>query len=95
MHLHAARHSSTKFHKFVAENAWNDFVFGTVYENTNYLTEFKYKHPEYLLSHGEMIILSHLTHLESRVLEQSLITHFSEFNTYNVTFTSWDPATLD
>lgn len=44
-----------------------------------------------------MIVLSHLTHLETRVLEQSLITKFSpEFNITNVYFSYnfWDPSTL-
>jgi hypothetical protein len=53
----------------------------------------------YNLSAGEMIILSHLTHLEARVLEQSLIYQFSpKLNSEKevvFTYTSWNPSTLD
>jgi hypothetical protein len=60
--------------------------------------EFKIKHPKYVLTKGEMIILSHLTHLEIRVLEQSLISKYSpQFNTTDVFFSynSWDPSSLN
>jgi hypothetical protein len=63
MHRHDVKYPSTAFHKFVSRKYWTYFVFGTVYETTNYLKEFKYKYPKYVLSQGEMIILSHLTHL--------------------------------
>lgn len=100
LHRQQVRHPLSKFHKFVSENTWNDFVFGTVYETTNYLTEFKARYPTYNVSAGEMIILSHLTHLEMRTLEQSLIIKFApELNTLekDVTFsyTIWNPVTLD
>jgi hypothetical protein len=47
-----------------------------------------------------MIILSHLTHLETRTLEQFLITQFSsEFNHLDkdvyFSYSSWDPFTLE
>lgn len=47
-----------------------------------------------------MIILSHLTHLETRTLEQSLITQFSpELNNSGIdvyfSYNLWDPSTLD
>jgi hypothetical protein len=76
-HRSLVRNPSTKFHKFVSDNTWKNFNFGTLYETTNYLMEFKSKYPLYKLSIGEMVILSHLTHLEARTLEQSLITQFS------------------
>jgi hypothetical protein len=71
LHRKKVRSSSSKFHKFVSKNSWNNFVFGTVYETTNYLIEFKYRYPTYNLSIGEMMILSHFTQLEARILEQS------------------------
>lgn len=100
LHRQQVRHPLSKFHKFVSKNSWANFVFGTVYETTNYLTEFKSRYPTYVVSSGEMIILSHLTHLEMRTLEQSLITKFvPELNTLekDVTFsyTIWNPITLN
>jgi hypothetical protein len=99
-HRLLVRKPSTKFHKFVFDNTWKDFNFGTLYETTNYLMEFKSKYPLYELSIEEMIILSHLTHLETRTLEQSLITQFSsELNHLDkdvyFSYSSWDPSTLD
>lgn len=99
-HRSLVRNPSTKFHKFVSDNTWKDFNFGTLYETTNYLMEFKSKYPLYKLSIGEMVILSHLTHLEARTLEQSLITQFSpELNSsgkdVQFSYNSWDPSTLD
>jgi hypothetical protein len=100
LHRQQVRHPLSVFHKFVSDNTWTNFVFGTVYETTNYLTEFKTKYPKYNLSLGEMIVLSHLTHLEARVLEQSLIIKFSpQLNSLDkdVTFsyTTWDPSNLN
>jgi hypothetical protein len=100
LHRQQVRHPLSKFHKFVSENTWNNFTFGIVYETTNYLTEFKYKYPKYNLSVGEMIILSHLTHLEARVLEQSLIIEFHpKLNLLNkdvmFSYYTWDSSTLD
>ena len=99
LHRKKVRSSSSKFHKFVSKNSWNDFVFGTVYETTHYLMEFKSRFPTYNLSIGEMIILSHLTQLEARVLEQSLITKFSpKLNSEKevvFSYTSWNPLTLN
>ena len=34
LHRKKVRSSSSKFHKFISKNSWNDFVFGTVYETT-------------------------------------------------------------
>jgi hypothetical protein len=100
LHRQQVKYPLFKFHKFVSENTWNNFTFGTVYETTNYLTEFKYKYPKYNLSAGEMIILSHLTHLEARVLEQSLITEFHpKLNLLNkdvmFSYYTWNSSTLD
>ena len=99
-HISDSKNPSSKFHKFVYENSWNDFTFGTIYETTNYLTEFKLRYPNYVLSHGEMIILSHLTQLEIRTLEQSLISQFSpELNLLErevvFSYTTWDSSSLD
>jgi hypothetical protein len=63
MHFNEVRRPVSKFHKFVSKNTWNNFEFGSVYETINYLMEFKIKHPKYVLTKGEIIILSHLTHL--------------------------------
>lgn len=99
LHRQSVRNPTSLFHKFMQENSWKDFFFGTVYESTNYLTDFKTKFPLYRLSEGEIKILSHFTHLETRTLEQSLITKFSpKLNAFekDVTFTyrSWDPISL-
>lgn len=98
VHFSDIRHPSTIFHKFVSDYTWNKFTYGPIYKTTNYLTEFKTRYPKYVLTLGEIIILSHLTQLETRVLEQSLIKRFSpELNTTDVFFsyTSWNVSTLN
>jgi hypothetical protein len=44
-----------------------------VYITTNYLKIFRDSYPSYILSQGEALYLIHFTHIEARMLEQSLI----------------------
>lgn len=60
--------------RYALENGGRvNFNFGTAYAATNYLKAFRDLHPTYILSQGEAIYLTHLTHIEAKLLEQSLI----------------------
>lgn len=56
-------------------------------------------YPSYILSQGEALYLMHLTHIEARMLEQSLIKtckpYYNQDNTVNFVVTSWNSNWLD
>lgn len=92
--------SKTYFYKYIVEHGgFTNFKWGPIYQTTNFLKEFRTINPYYKLSKGEVIILTHLTQLETRTLEQSLLLKYkpslnSESNVY-FPILSWDPSLLD
>jgi GIY-YIG catalytic domain len=90
----------TYFYKYVVDHGeFSSFKWGPIYQTTNFLREFRILNPYYKLSKGEVIILTHLTQLEVRTLEQSLLLKYkpslnSEYNVY-FPILSWDPSLLN
>lgn len=88
------------FYNFVISNGgWKNFTFAPIYITTNFIDLFKKEYPTYALSYGEAQILIHLTHLEARLLEQSLLTYYKPLlnKEYLVNFmiTKWDKSWLN
>ena len=88
------------FYKLVMNNGgWDKFNYGMVYITTNYLETFRDKYPSYILSQGEALYLMHLTHIEARMLEQSLITtckpYYNQDDKVTFVLTSWNSDWLD
>jgi hypothetical protein len=56
---------------------FEEYKWSLIYKTMNYYRKFVYTHPNYVLSSGEMDILFAITQLIPRILEQSLISHFT------------------
>lgn len=99
VHQKEINNPKTYFHKYVFEHGgFSNFKWGPIYQTTNYLKLFRTINPYYKLSKGEVVILTHLTQLEARVLEQSLLFKYkpslnSDINVY-FPIQSWDPIIL-
>lgn len=78
---------------------FEDYKWGPIYKTINYYKKFVYIHPDYVLSSGEIDILYAITQLIPRVLEQSLLLHFTfalnnESKLILFSYTSWNSNNL-
>lgn len=74
---------------------YEEYKWSPIYKTKNYYKKFIYVHPYYVLSKGEMDILFAITQLIPRILEQSLLLHFSftlkgERKLIIFSYTNWD-----
>ena len=79
---------------------YEEYKWSPLYKTMNYYRKFIYLHPCYVLSKGEMDILFAITQLIPRILEQSLLLHFSfplngERKLIIFSYTNWDIKNLD
>jgi hypothetical protein len=89
-HKDQIRANKSKFQKFIISNGdLFSFSLGYIYFSPNFVREFKSLNCYYKLSKGEIIFLTHITELISKILEQSLITGSSPNfkSAFNVVFT--------
>ena len=99
MHKDSFKRTKKKVKLYSYKYKFEEYKWSPIYKTMNYYKKFIYQYPNYLLSKGELDILFAVTQLIPRILEQSLLSHFTftlngERKLIMFSYTSWNIENL-